>query len=80
MKKLVLTFEVAFAIVPFVPLLSDAVFKTNLRTSLMGATMQWPIWIKIPLLLICILLYLYFWYTLMKESKKLAYEDSKRPH
>jgi hypothetical protein len=34
-------------------------------------TMQWLLCVKIPILLICILLYLYFWYTIFKEIKKI---------
>ena len=70
MKKLLLVFEIVLGLIPFLPILSDTIFKTNIHTSIINVTMQWPLWVKIPLLLICMLLYLYFWYTIFKEIKK----------
>ncbi|ALJ24208.1 ubiquitin [Lactobacillus gallinarum] len=69
MKTTILTFEILLGIVPFLPLLADAVFKTNIRTSIMNMTMQWPLWLKIPIFVMCIAAYVYFWYALLKEIK-----------
>ena len=71
MKKLLLFFEIVLGLIPCLPILSDTIFKTNIHTSIINVTMQWPLWVKIPLLLICMLLYLYFWYTIFKEIKKI---------
>ncbi|EEJ71791.1 hypothetical protein HMPREF0548_1404 [Lactobacillus ultunensis DSM 16047] len=71
MKKLVLALEVVLGLIPFLPLLSDTIFKTNIHTSIMKMTLQWPLWLKMPIFLICVLLYLYFWYTIFKEIKNL---------
>ncbi|MBT9010386.1 ubiquitin, partial [Lactobacillus delbrueckii subsp. bulgaricus] len=46
-----------------------AIFKINIRTSIMNITMQWSLWLKIPFLIMCILAYMYFWYALFKEIK-----------
>lgn len=70
MKTAILTFEILLGIVPFLPLLADAVFKTNIRTSIMNMTMQWPLWLKIPILILCILAYIFFWYILFKKSRE----------
>ncbi|ANZ56387.1 ubiquitin [Lactobacillus helveticus] len=69
MKKVVLIFKVLLGLIPFLPLLVDAIFKTNIRTSIMNITMQWSLWLKIPFLIMCILAYMYFWYALFKEIK-----------
>ncbi len=71
MKKLLLVFEIVLGLIPFLPILSDTILKMNIHTSIINVTMQWPLWVKIPLLLICMLLYLYFWYTIFKEIKKI---------
>ncbi|MBT8996950.1 ubiquitin, partial [Lactobacillus delbrueckii subsp. bulgaricus] len=42
-------------LIPFLPLLVDAIFKINIRTSIMNITMQWSLWLKIPFLIMCIL-------------------------
>lgn len=70
MKKLLLVFEIVLGLIPFLPILSATIFKTNIHTSIINVTMQWPLWVKVSILLICILLYLYFWYTIFKEIKK----------
>ncbi|WP_276804235.1 ubiquitin [Lactobacillus hominis] len=69
MKKLALVFEIALVVVPFLPVLADAIFKTNIHMSIMNMTMQWPLWVKITLLVMCISAYLYFWYAIFKEIK-----------
>ncbi|NRO27550.1 hypothetical protein IMAU30028_02080 [Lactobacillus helveticus] len=69
MKKIVLFFKVLLGLIPFLPLLVDAIFKTNIRTSIMNITMQWSLWLKISFLIMCILAYMYFWYALFKEIK-----------
>ncbi len=70
MKRLVLVFKILLGIVPFLPLFVDAIFKTNIRMSIMGMTMQWSLLIKVPILVMCISAYLYFWYVIFKEVKK----------
>ncbi|OOK88134.1 MULTISPECIES: hypothetical protein [Lactobacillus] len=67
MKKLVLFFKILLGVVPFLPLFVDAIFKTNIRVSIMNMTMQWPLLIKVPILVMCISAYLYFWYAIFKE-------------
>ena len=69
-EKATTSFEIVLGLIPFLPILSDTIFKTNIHTSIINVTMQWPLWVKLPLLLICILLYLYFWHTIFKEIKK----------
>ncbi|MBT9011455.1 ubiquitin, partial [Lactobacillus delbrueckii subsp. bulgaricus] len=32
-------------LIPFLPLLVDAIFKINIRTSIMNITMQWSLWL-----------------------------------
>lgn len=76
MKKLVLFFKILLGVVPFLPLFVDAIFKTNIRVSIMNMTMQWPLLIKVPILVMCISAYLYFWYAIFKRSK-IAYEKYK---
>lgn len=49
MKKLVLFFKILLGVVPFLPLFVDAIFKTNIRVSIMNMTMQWPLLIKVPI-------------------------------
>lgn len=71
MKKLLLVFEIVLGLIPFLPIFSDTIFKTTIHTSIINVTMQWPLWVKVSILLICILLYLYFWYTIFKEIKKI---------
>lgn len=67
MKKLVLVFKILLRVVPFLPLFVDAIFKTNIRVSIMNMTMQWSLLIKVPILVMCISAYLYFWYAIFKE-------------
>ena len=67
MKKLVLVFKILLGVVPFLPLFVDAIFKTNIRVSIMHMTMQWSLLIKVPILVMCISAYLYFWYATPKE-------------
>lgn len=67
MKKLVLFFKILLGVVPFLPLFVDAIFKTNIRVSIMNMTMQWSLLIKVPILAMCISAYLYFWYAIFKE-------------
>ena len=67
MKKLVLVFKILLGVVPFLPLFVDAIFKTNIRVSIMNMTMQWSLLIKVPILVMCISTYLYFWYAIFKE-------------
>lgn len=67
MKKLVLVFKILLGVVPFLPLSVDAIFKTNIRVSIMNMTMQWSLLIKVPILVMCISAYLYFWYAIFKE-------------
>src|SRR5699024_12736265 len=43
MKRLVLVFKILLGIVPFLPLFVDAIFKTNIRMSIMDMTMQWSL-------------------------------------
>ena len=50
MKRLVLVFKILLGIVPFLPLFVDAIFKTNIRVSIMNMTMQWSLLIKVPIL------------------------------
>ncbi|EFJ69063.1 hypothetical protein HMPREF0514_11694 [Lactobacillus paragasseri JV-V03] len=69
MKKLVLVFEIVLVVVPFLPLLADTIFKTNIHKSIMNITMQWTLWVKIPILVMCVSAYLYFWYIIFKEVK-----------
>lgn len=69
-EKATTSFEIVLGLIPFLPILSDTIFKTNIHTSIINVTMQWPLWVKVSILLICILLYLYFWYTIFKEIKK----------
>ncbi len=70
-EKATTSFEIVLGLIPFLPILSDTIFKTNIHTSIINVTMQWLLGVKIPILLICILLYLYFWYTIFKEIKKI---------
>ncbi|EFQ47117.1 hypothetical protein LBGG_01379 [Lactobacillus gasseri MV-22] len=35
--------------------------------SIMNMTMQWSLLIKVPILVMCISAYLYFWYAIFKE-------------
>ena len=42
----------------------------------MDMTMQWSLLIKVPILVMCMSAYLYFWYVIFKEVKK-AYENVK---
>lgn len=67
MKKLVLVFKILLGVVPFLPLFVDAIFKTNIRVSIMNMTMQWSLLIKVPILVMCISAYLYLWYAIFKE-------------
>ncbi len=69
MKKLVLVFKILLGVVPFLPLFVDAIFKTNIRVSIMNMTMQWSLLIKVSILVMCISAYLYFWYIIFKEVK-----------
>ncbi|NRO11817.1 hypothetical protein IMAU30046_00475 [Lactobacillus helveticus] len=69
MKKAVLIFKVLLGLIPFLPLLVDTIFKTNIHTSIMNITMQWSLWLKIPILIMCILAYMYFWCALFKGIK-----------
>lgn len=70
MKKVTLAFEVLLVIVPFLPLLVDPIFKTNMRASIMNVTLQWPLWVKVPVFAVCVLAYFYFWYALFKAAKE----------
>ncbi len=72
-EKATTSFEIVLGLIPFFPILSDTIFKTNIHTSIINVTMQWPLWVKVSILLIYILLYLYFWYTIFKEIKKTYY-------
>ena len=70
-EKATTSFEIVLGLILFLPILSDTIFKTNIHTSIINVTMQWLLCVKIPILLICILLYLYFWYTIFIEIKKI---------
>ena len=67
MKRLVLVFKILLGVIPFLPLFVDAIFKTNIRMSIMDMAMQWSLLIKVPILVMCISAYLYFWYAIFKE-------------
>lgn len=76
MKRLVLVFKILLGVIPFLPLFVDYIFKTNIRMSIMDMAMQWSLLIKVPILVMCISAYLYFWYVILKRSRK-AYEKCK---
>lgn len=59
MKKLVLVFKILLGVVPFLPLFVDAIFKTNIRVSIMNMTMQWSLLIKVPIFVMCISAYIF---------------------
>ena len=67
MKRLVLVFKILLGVIPFLPLFVDAIFKTNIRMSIMDMAMQWSLLIKVPILVMCMSAYLYFWYAIFKE-------------
>ena len=46
MKRLVLVFKILLGVIPFLPLFVDAIFKTNIRMSIMDMAMQWSLLIK----------------------------------